>query len=98
LQYLNWYKNLKYSLENNSGIRIEQVIDDFVRMINELKDYNFDTIEFINDYRKMKSLKDVIIDIQSEIDTNLPKRDSIRAEIQEENLKLTQINQTLTIY
>lgn len=98
LQYLNWYKNLKFSLRNNVGIGMEQVIDDFIRMMIEFKDYNFDPIQLINDYRKMKSLNGEIIDIQSEINTNLPKRDSLRAEIQEESLKLMQINQTLTVY
>ncbi|HKR74389.1 MAG TPA: hypothetical protein VJR94_09795 [Candidatus Nitrosocosmicus sp.] len=98
LQYLHWYENLKYLLKNNSGIEIEQVINDFVNMIIEFKVYDFDTLELIRDYMKMKSLKGELIEIQTEIDKKIPIRDSLLTEIQELNLKRMQVNQTLRVY
>jgi hypothetical protein len=98
IQYLHWYMNLKDSLKKNSGIGIEQVIDDFVKMIKEFQDYDFNTIEFIQDYRKMKSLKSQMISIQTDID----QKDSLRANLKDQltmlNSKVMEVNQTLTNY
>lgn len=98
LQYLNWYKNLKNSLKNNLGIGIEQVIDDFVKMIKDFIDYDFDTIKLIKDYNKMDSLKSEMTSIQTEIDQKIPVRDSLQTEIMEQNYKVMQLNQTFTAY
>lgn len=98
LQYLNWYKNLKDSLKNNSGLGIEQVIDDFVKMIKDFKDYNFDTIELIREYGKMDSLKSEMTSIRTEIDKKIPMKDRLETGIMELNFKLMQLNQTMIAY
>lgn len=98
IQYLHWYKNLKDALKKNSGIGIEQVIEDFVKMIKEFQDHDFNTIEFIQDYRKMKSLKRQMISIQTDIDQKVSLRANLNDQLTMLNSKVMEVNQTLTNY
>ncbi len=92
LQYLNWYQHLRSSLKNRYEISIEQIMDDFTKMINEFQDYGFDTINVIIDYGKMKSIKTERNVIQKEIDDKIRIRDSLNTEIQERKFDLMKIN------
>ena len=98
INYYSWYKILKQQLQYNYGIALDEEFGSFAKAIDNFKNYNYDVLKLITDYKQVESLREEKEKIQNIIDLNIPLRDSLLNQIRilEENLSYSK--QTMNTY
>jgi len=82
MKYYSWYKSLMQELKDEYGLDIREEISTFAKAINGFKDYDYNVLDIINDYKELVSVREEIQIIQNMLEMNRPARDKLLKEIE----------------
>ena len=82
MKYYSWYKSLMHELRDKYGLDIREEFSTFAKAINDFKGYDYNVLDIINDYKKLKSVREEIQIIQKMLEMNRPARDKLLKEIE----------------
>ena len=82
MKYYSWYKSLTRELRDEYGLDIREEFSTFAKAINDFKGYDYNVLDIINDYKKLKSVREEIQIIQKMLEMNRPARDKLLKEIE----------------
>ena len=79
--YFKWYENLKQELLYKYSLLIEQEFGTFANAVEDFKQYDFDVIKILTEYRNISSLRNDVEITQNQVDTNKATRDALVLEV-----------------
>jgi len=98
LTHLEWYDFLKQNLADNHNMNLDNEIIAFSSMIRDLKKYNYNFLDIINEYKQIRSLRHERDRIQNDINLNTPIQQGLHEQIDSLNSQLDVSRQTMKIY
>ncbi len=96
--YFQWYNALKQELNEKFNIAIEEEYEAFARAINDFRDYGYNTLQIVTEYKDFASLREQRSLLKTEMDLNNQTRQHLFNDINQLKDQAYSYRQTLKTF